>query len=216
MIGDVFTDSNWIGKKDDRTSTPAFIIYLGKTLISWTSKKQKTVARSSIEAEFRAIALMVSELFWIQSLMKELQCNSSYLSLVLCDNLSATYTCVNMVFHTRMKHLALDYFFIIEKVGNKELEVRYIPSTSLANLLTKALPKNQFESLISKISVGNSPPNLHRGGIKDNVKAATHHNPTQNSTRSSPSLLSLPSLAFNSNTSNGVGSSHACSAHAQL
>ncbi|OMP11238.1 Reverse transcriptase, RNA-dependent DNA polymerase [Corchorus capsularis] len=61
----VYTDSDWAGNIDNRKSTSAYIIYYGKTPISWCSKKQKTVARSSTEAEYRAIAMSVSELTWI-------------------------------------------------------------------------------------------------------------------------------------------------------
>lgn len=61
----MFTDSNWVGDKDDRTLTSAFIIYVGRTLDSWSSKKQKKVARSSTEAEYRAIAQAIFELCWI-------------------------------------------------------------------------------------------------------------------------------------------------------
>ncbi|OMO52289.1 Integrase, catalytic core [Corchorus capsularis] len=100
-----YTDSDWAGNRDDRKSTSAYILYLGNNLISWCSKKQKIVARSSTEAEYRAIASSVSELTWIESLLHELHATLPEAPLVLCDNLSATYTYVNPVFHTRMKSL---------------------------------------------------------------------------------------------------------------
>ncbi|OMO82468.1 Integrase, catalytic core [Corchorus capsularis] len=150
----VYTDSDWAGNPDDRKSTYFFIIYLGNTPISWSSKKQKTVARSSTEAEFRSIAATVSELTWIQSIMSELQVRTPKVPLVLCDNASATYTCANPVFHTRMKHLALDYFFVQEKVQQGLLQVKFIPSkVQLADALTKPLSVSRFHSLLSKIGV---------------------------------------------------------------
>lgn len=118
------------------------------------------------EVEYRSIALAVSELCWVQSLLKELKCDCTTKPIVLCDNLSATYTCENFVFHTRMKHLTLDYFFVYEKVSAKEMEVRHIPSSNqLADILSKLLPKARFELLVEKIGVAKRPPIL-RGNIR--------------------------------------------------
>ncbi|OMO87955.1 Reverse transcriptase, RNA-dependent DNA polymerase [Corchorus capsularis] len=136
----MYTDSDWASDADDRRSTSAYIVYHGSNPISWCFKKQKTVARSSNEAEYRAIALGVSELTWIQSLLNELQVKVPKAPTIFCDNLSATYTCANPVFHTRMKHLALDYFFVREKVSAGVLNIKHIPTQEeLADALTKPL-----------------------------------------------------------------------------
>lgn len=58
----VFVDANWIGNTDDKTSTLAYIVFLGANLISWNSKKQKTITRSTIEAEYQAITTTIIEL----------------------------------------------------------------------------------------------------------------------------------------------------------
>ena len=150
----VYTDSDWAGNMDDRTSTSAYLIYLGGTPISWSSKKQKTIARSSTEAEYRAIAAATSELTWIQSILQELQFTVPTKPAILCDNLNATYTCKNPVFHTKMKHLALDFLFVREKVAQGLLTVHHIPTEhQLADLLTKPLSKSRFHFLLSKIGV---------------------------------------------------------------
>ncbi|KAJ8766588.1 hypothetical protein K2173_023835 [Erythroxylum novogranatense] len=67
-----YSDSDWAGDPNDRTSTTGFIVYLGSTPISWSSKKQRSVSRSSTEAEYRAVAAAVSEINWIQNLLSEL------------------------------------------------------------------------------------------------------------------------------------------------
>ncbi|XP_040996228.1 uncharacterized mitochondrial protein AtMg00810-like [Juglans microcarpa x Juglans regia] len=67
-----YTDADWAGCPDDRCSTLAFCIFLGKHLISWSSKKQKTVARSSTEAEYKSLVTTAVELIWIQTLLREL------------------------------------------------------------------------------------------------------------------------------------------------
>ncbi|RVX23195.1 Retrovirus-related Pol polyprotein from transposon RE1 [Vitis vinifera] len=104
------------GNKDDFTSTSAYIIYLGHNPISWSSKKQRTVARSSTKAEYRSVASTAAEIRWICSLLTELGVTLPQQPAIYCDNVGATNLCSNPVFHSRMKHVALDYHFIREQV----------------------------------------------------------------------------------------------------
>ena len=67
-----FSDSDWAGNKDDFTSTSAYVVYIGRNPISWSSKKQRTIARSSTEAEYRLVAATTAELNWGSSLLTEL------------------------------------------------------------------------------------------------------------------------------------------------
>ena len=69
---EAFSDVDWGGNLDGRTSTSAFIIYLGGNPISWMSKRQRTVARSSTEAEYRSVAHTAAEVRWISHLLGEL------------------------------------------------------------------------------------------------------------------------------------------------
>lgn len=88
----------------------------------------------------------VYKLNWVISFLTELSYKPKEVPKVFCDNLNATYTCVNPVFHVRTKHLALNYFFVHEKVSSNELKVKHIPSKlQLVDALTKALPKEWFK-----------------------------------------------------------------------
>lgn len=106
-----FYDSDWAGDPSDCKSTASFIIYFGCNPISWSCKKQRTVAKSSTEAEYRTIASTTTELLWLQELFKELHVISSRPT-IYSDNLGATYLCANPVFHSRMKHISIDYHFV--------------------------------------------------------------------------------------------------------
>ncbi|XP_047341229.1 uncharacterized mitochondrial protein AtMg00810-like [Impatiens glandulifera] len=67
-----YSDADWVGCPDDRRFTTGYCVFLGVNLISWNSKKQQVVARSSIESEYRALAHATTELCWLQSLLGEL------------------------------------------------------------------------------------------------------------------------------------------------
>lgn len=153
-----FSDADWAGDSDDYVSTNGYIIYLGSHPISWTSKKQQGVARSSTEAEYRSVANTAAELRWICSLLSELGVTVSTTPTVYCDNIGATYLCANPVFHSRMKHIALDYHFVRSQIQNKVLRVTHVPTQDqLADGFTKPLPRPRFQELRSKIGVTHGP-----------------------------------------------------------
>ncbi|CAH9086626.1 unnamed protein product [Cuscuta epithymum] len=149
-----FSDSDWGGIHDGGKSTTAYVLYLGSNIISWKSAKQKTVARSSTEAEYRAIAHASAEILWLRNLLSELGVHLSTTPTLFCDNQGATYVCVNPVFHSRMKHVALDFFFVRDLVESGQLKVHHISNKlQIADILTKPLGKSLFERFRSKLGV---------------------------------------------------------------
>lgn len=149
-----FSDADWAGDIDDYASTNAYIIYLGNQPISWSTKKQTGVARSSTEAEYRAIANAASEVRWICNILTELHITIPRAPVIYCDNIGATYLSANPVFHSRMKHLALDYHYIRGQVQSGSLRVTHVSSKDqLAGALTKPLPRIGFNMACSKIGV---------------------------------------------------------------
>ena len=133
---------------------PISYVFLGANPISWSSKKQKTVARSSTEAEYRAVASTAAEVNWLQNLLQELRLYSSSPPTIFCDNVGATYLCANPVFHSRMKHIAIDFHFVRDQVAQNRLRVTHVhTSNQLADSLTKPLQRKQFQLHRAKIGI---------------------------------------------------------------
>ena len=154
-----YSDADWAGNKDDYSSTSAFVVYLGKNPISWSSKKQNTIARSSTEAEYRTVASTAAELNWVCFLLTDLGLTLPTAPIIYCDNVGATQLCSNPIFHSRMKHVAIDFHFIRDQVQTGSLRVAHVSSKDqLADALTKPLPRSNFQTIKSKIGLASRGP----------------------------------------------------------
>jgi hypothetical protein len=147
-----YSDSDWAGNALDRKSTTGFCVFVGGNLISWRSKKQHVVARSSAEAEYRAMASAACELIWLKSLLLDMGITSKAPMTLFCDNQAAMHIAANPVFHERTKHIDVDCHFIRQQVQQQIITPSYIRShDQLADIFTKVLPSVQFQQLLSKL-----------------------------------------------------------------
>jgi hypothetical protein len=130
---------------DDRHSTSGFAVYLSHNLISWSVRKQATVSRSSTKAEYKSLANATTQVIWTQAILQELGVSQPRPACLWCDNLEATYLTVNPIFHTRTKHIEVDYHFVRERVTNKLLEVRFVSTKDqIVDGFTKSLPVSKM------------------------------------------------------------------------
>ncbi|MCH82618.1 cysteine-rich RLK (RECEPTOR-like protein kinase) 8 [Trifolium medium] len=142
-------DADWGSCQVTRRSTTGFCIYLGDSLITWKSKKQATVARSSAEAEYRALASVTTELLWMKQLLSDFGISVPLVKL-LCDSKSPIQLAHNLTTHERTKHIDIDCHFLRQHVQSGFLNLIHVKSNQqLADCLTKPLAKVQFRDVVN-------------------------------------------------------------------
>ncbi|GKV36121.1 hypothetical protein SLEP1_g44289 [Rubroshorea leprosula] len=143
----MFTDADWAGCIDTRQSVSGYCLFLGNSLISWSSKKQHTVARSSTEVEYHALANAAAEVLWVRQLLFKLYTFLPTAPVFFCDNFSAIYLSINPIQHQRTKNIEIDIHFVHEKITFGLLSVRHVSSYfQCANILTRALSLPLFHT----------------------------------------------------------------------
>ena len=140
-----FTDNDWAGSTIDRRSTSAYIFCLGKSTISWCSRKQNTVALSSTEAEYTSATETACEGVWLRKLLNDLGREQEGPTTIYCDNMSAIALTKNPVFHARSKHIELRHHFIRDLVQKEEIQLEFIITNEQpADMLTKPITIEKF------------------------------------------------------------------------
>ena len=122
----VFTDADWAGNIDDRKSTSGGAFFLGKRLVSWTSKKQNYTFESMAEAEYVVAAVNCSNIVWFNQLLQGMKVEIKKPVVMFCDNTSAINISKNLMMHSKTKHIAIKYHFVRELVQDKEIRLEYV------------------------------------------------------------------------------------------
>jgi hypothetical protein len=153
-----FSDSSW-AEEENRKSHMGYRFTVGSGIISWSSRRQATVAGSSMEAEYIAASEASREALWLQSLLHELHLSpSSATSIVLggsfddsatpifCDNNGAITLAFDQAFHAHVKHVDIRYHFIQEQVEPSRVTMKRVSSAdNVADIFTKLLARPLFE-----------------------------------------------------------------------
>nr|GEV74290.1 reverse transcriptase domain-containing protein [Tanacetum cinerariifolium] len=134
-------------------STSGSGLFLGDKLVSWSSKKQKSTAISETEAEYIAMSGFCAQILWMRSQLMDYGFAFNNIPMY-CDNRSAIALCCNNVQHSRSKHINIRHHFIREQVENRVVELYFVTTDyQLADIFTKALPRERFEFLLSRLGV---------------------------------------------------------------
>ncbi|KAI3730698.1 hypothetical protein L1987_61872 [Smallanthus sonchifolius] len=151
-----YANSDWGKCLESRRSVTGFAVFLGNCLVSWKSKKQSTVSRSSAEAEYRSMCAATCEVMWLINVLNELQVPVKLPVDLFCDNNAAVSIAANPVFHDRTKHFELDLFFLREKISSGVIKTVFVKSEyQVADVFTKGLLANQHAILSAKLGMFN-------------------------------------------------------------
>jgi hypothetical protein len=139
-----FMDADWANELSDRSSTSGYTYKLAGGAISWSSKKQSSIALSSTEAEYIAGAHAAKEAIWLRRLLSKLGLPDHDPTTLRMDNQSAIAIAKNPQFHDRTKHIEVRYHFLRHKIEEEEIELDYVPTNEqVANILTKGLNREK-------------------------------------------------------------------------
>ncbi|GKB98363.1 hypothetical protein Tco_0984500, partial [Tanacetum coccineum] len=134
-----FADADHTGCQDTRRSTSGSMRLLGDRLVSWSSKRQKSTAISSTEAEYIALSGCCAQILWMRSQLTDYGFGFNKIPMY-CDNKSVIALCCNNVQHSRSKHIDIRFHFIKEHVENGVIELYFVNTEyQLADIFTKAL-----------------------------------------------------------------------------
>ena len=137
-----------------RKSVSGYLVFFGSTLVSWKSKKQSTISRSSTESEYRSLGPLACELIWVLKVLTELKLNNVVSVDVMCDNESAIKLALNPVFHEKSKHFEIDVHFIRGKFSKRIIMLVKVRSEDqIADILTKSLSGFQHNFLCDKMGL---------------------------------------------------------------
>lgn len=155
-----YTDSDWAGDST-RRSTSGYLFNMGSGAISWSSKRQATVALSTCEAEYIGQTQATKEAIWLKKLLNQLlRPNDSdpKATVIFGDNQGAIALAKNAQFHARTKHIDIAHHFVREKVNDGTVDIRYVPTDKqLADGLTKALCLDKFVAFRDALGVEAAP-----------------------------------------------------------
>jgi hypothetical protein len=154
-----YCDADWADDLEDRRSTTGFVFMMGGGATLWSSKRQPTiVALSMTEAEYMASTQATKEAIWMTKLMKELgYMKEKKVMVIRCDNQGAISLTKNPTQHARTKHIDVQHHFVRERVENGEVTFEYCSTEEMvADVLTKALPKERHYKLISMFGLETS------------------------------------------------------------
>ena len=155
-----FVDSDFAGCEDSRKSTTGWVFTLAGGPISWSSQRQKTVATSTMDAEYIACAEAAKEAVWIRNFINDLRIPGVYIDTVplFIDCNSALKLTRNPEFHSKSKHIDVKHHFVREKVEGGIINTQRVDTKdNLADVFTKALPRPTHEDLVKRL-------NLQSGG----------------------------------------------------
>lgn len=141
-----YADADWASDKNDRKSISGFVFKVFGNTVSWSSKKQASVSKSSTEAEYVALAYVMCEGLWLRTLLNELNINCKNATIIHEDNTSCKKIAEEPTESKRLKHVDVSYHFTRDEIEKGKFELQYIQTENqTADIMTKGLGRILFE-----------------------------------------------------------------------
>nr|GEZ45030.1 retrovirus-related Pol polyprotein from transposon TNT 1-94 [Tanacetum cinerariifolium] len=186
-----FADADHAGCQDTCRSTSGSVQFLGERLISWSSKRQKSVAISSTEAEYIALSGCCAQILWMRSQLSDYGLAFNKIP-IYCDNKSCIALCCNNVQHSRSKHIDIRYHFIKEQVENGVIELYFVNTEyQLADLFTKSLGRDIIEFLTNKLGMRSFTPETLKKLMNEEDEYQFHWNRSRQFSKQTDLVLTL-------------------------
>lgn len=167
-----FCDADWGSDLNDRRSITGYVFTLAGGAISWQSKKQPTVALSSVEAEYMASTQATKEALWWRTFLKELGVSSNSPTQLFSDSQGSIALAKNPEYHSRTKHIDIQHHFVREHVENRNVHFDFIGTESMvADVLTKPLPRDSHNKFVRGMGItpGLPSPSGSVGSVDDST-----------------------------------------------
>jgi hypothetical protein len=149
-----YCDADWAGDRNDRKSTTGYCTFIGGNLVTWKTKKQKVVACSTAESEYRAMKKLTNEVTWLKMLLQDFGIEQNSPITIHCDNQAAIHIATNSVFHERTKHIETDCHKVREKIEEGIIIPCYTRSEDqLADIFTKAASLKVCNHIYDKLGL---------------------------------------------------------------
>jgi hypothetical protein len=158
-----YTNSDWMGSTVDRKSTSGYCFSLGSPMISWSSRKQGSIAQSTAEAEYIVASATSREAVWLKKLLSDLFSVELGPTVIHCDNQRCIKLSENLVFHDKSKHIEMRYHYVRNMVQKNILNIQYVPTKKqTAEILTKPLSLKKFVYFRDKLGVAENASLVER------------------------------------------------------
>ncbi|GKD02624.1 hypothetical protein Tco_1177598 [Tanacetum coccineum] len=151
-----FVDFDWSKCNVTRRFVTGYAVFLGSCLVSWKSKKQSILAKSSAKAEYRAMSNVACEIIWILKLLTNLKVEYAITVKMVCDSSASMQIAANPVFHERTKHFEIDLYFLREKINEGIFRTCKVQSRdNVADVLTNGLCFGEHKKFCNELKLVN-------------------------------------------------------------
>lgn len=161
-----YVDADWGNNIVDRRSYSGYVFILGGAAITWEARKQRTVALSSVEAEYLALGEATKEAIFLRQFLSSLGIISKQATVIYNDNQSSQLLVKNPAYHSRTKHIDIRHHFIRNHVNDNTVEFQYLPTAEMpADMLTKPLATTKHKLFTNEVGIGN-----HNKDLEDQIE----------------------------------------------